>query len=135
MVKKHIFFISLAVLVCEALGYWFIVSFSEQDGRCEATFTVLSCNIGIEECGSGPPKGLTDISQWILDVERPDILLLQEFMGGVNVENLVDRLSYRDSVSGRSCSSQTSQVILSDFPLIEVDDLNFNPYNNGDTAM
>lgn len=98
-------------------------------------FTVLTCNIGIEECGSVPPKGLTDISQWILDVGRPDILLLQEFMGGVKVEDLADRLSYRYSVSGRSFSSQTSQVILSDFPLTEVDDLDFNPCNNGDAAL
>lgn len=135
MVKKHILFISLVGLVCVALGYWFIVSFSEQEGRCEANFTVLTCNIGIEECGSGPPKGLKDISAWILDVGRPDILLLQEFMGGVEVEDLADRLSYRDSVSGRSCSSQTSQVILSDFSLREVDDLNFNPHNNGDAAL
>jgi len=118
-----------------ALGYCFTVSFSGQEERYVPSFTVLTCNIGIEECGSGHPKGLTDISQWILDVGRPDILLLQEFMGGVKVEALADRLNYRYSVSGRSFSSQTSQVILSDFSLTEVDDLDFNPRNTGDAAL
>jgi len=135
VVKKHILFISLAGLVCMALGYCLTVSFSGQEERYVPSFTVLTCNIGIEECGSGHPKGLTDISQWILDVGRPDILLLQEFMGGVKVEALADRLNYRYSVSGRSFSSQTSQVILSDFSLTEVDDLDFNPRNTGDAAL
>ncbi|TRZ87713.1 MAG: hypothetical protein D4R88_09050 [Methanosarcinales archaeon] len=136
MVKKHILVISLVGLACAALlGYCFTVWFSGQEGRNGPGFTVLTCNIGIENCGSVPPKKLEEISQWVLDVGRPDILLLQEFMGGVEVEDLAARLGYRYCVSGRYLSSRTAQVILSDFPLSEADDLDFNSYNKGDAAV
>jgi len=117
------------------LGYWYTVSFSEQKGTPKANFTVMTCNIGIEKSGSVPPKGLTDISAWVLDTGRPDILLLQEFMGGVKIEDLADRLDYRYFLSGRSLIPPSNLTILSDFPLSEGDVLDFNPDKVGDAAV
>ena len=102
---------------------------------CGETFTVMTCNIGIEECGSAPPKKMEEIKKWVLDTGRPNILFLQEFMGGVSVKQLAEQLGYIDFVAGRFLKSRTAQVILSDFSLEQADDLDFNPAATGDAAV
>ena len=56
-------------------------------------------------------------------------------MGLVSAKDLAEKLSYPYAVDGRSLASETSQVILSDFPLAEAEDLDFSNENNGDAAV
>ena len=126
---------AIGVIISGAVVYWLSHSFSEKNCQNKTDFTVITCNIGIEECGSVPPKKIEDIASWVLKTGRPNILFLQEVMGLVSADGLGIRLNYPYAVDGRSLSSRTSQVILSDFPLTEPDNLDFDDANTGDAAV
>ncbi len=133
--KREFIFLGVSGFGIIALGYWLFVSFIEHERVHKANFTVMTCNIGIEQSGSVPPKKMADINAWVLTTGRPDILLLQEFMGGVNLKDLADRLNYRYFLSGRSMLHSSGLTILSDFPLVEEDALSFNTDTLGDGAL
>lgn len=126
---------AIGVILSGAVAFWLSQSFSVKNCQDKIDFTVMTCNIGIEECGSVPPKGIQDITSWVLKTGRPNILFLQEVMGLVSANGLAIRLNYPYAVDGRSLSSRTSQVILSDFPLTEPDNLDFSDENTGDAAV